>query len=64
VPEAQDEYDWYIEDIRQLISRRADENEIARYLSTVEKERMGFSKPNNEKIFGATKKLTGLIPTT
>jgi hypothetical protein len=63
VPEAQDEYDLYIGDIHLLLSRHADENEIAKYLSGVETERMGFSQPHNDKIFNATKKLYKLIVT-
>lgn len=42
-PNAQDEYDSYIDDVFALIVKRASENEIAKYLLWVETERMGLN---------------------
>jgi hypothetical protein len=47
-PNAQDEYDFYADEVYELLTANAPDKKIARYLIWVMTERMGFTKPPEE----------------
>jgi hypothetical protein len=61
ISEAHDEYDMYIPEIKTLVLNRASQHEISMFLSSVEKERMGFVDAHSAKVSNASAKLADLI---
>jgi len=64
ISEAQDEYDIYIAEVEALLLKHASAEEISKYLVWIEKARMGFSEPHNERILKAANNLVMLMPPT
>ena len=60
VPQAQDEYDMYIGEIYELLSRRASEKELSDHLLRIEYVRMGMDKHPPELVLSAVRALRSI----
>ena len=61
VPEAADEYDGYIGDVRALLDRNAPDREMADYLRWVETERMGLTDLKGNPLLPEETRLAAVV---
>ena len=60
VPEAQDEYDFYVEGVYRVLASGASPQVVAEYLWSLEKEQMGLGGPGPQALLPVAERLCAL----